>query len=281
MSTNALIGTLDTRTGQYRAAYVHGSAYPTEFGPQIAQFIAQEGGPHTTVATLLDYGSWSFLSPGWAPTATVHPSAAAARADQSWDGTVPGWGLAHNDDATDPLEGTVNLAPDAAAPIDADWAYLFDQTWDTLHVFDREGEHVAALPVHLLADMDQRAWQDVECGREFERCSHYATAHFTDVPAESARLSTRQWIGMEPLGPEDVSIVIWTGATLLNTSGRFYEDGLYRRTGTDWRSTEFIMVATPSGRTPASVTLVYPPTAADVAAREAAVLAAAAAVGGR
>jgi hypothetical protein len=90
--------------------------------------------------------------------------------------------------------------------------------------------------VHAIAKADAPAGEaDVTtagCGTDFEFCGHYAWVHFAEVDRDN-RLSTRQWLGHDPLDiDEAVGVVDASGRRFdVTRSGRMTDDGVWISTG--------------------------------------------------
>lgn len=216
MSTPSFVGTID-RSGRFRGRYVHYDGYPTAQGPTLSQIITRHHSDLPRILTILIDGfyGWSTLSADMRRDADTHLDGR--------DVAVAGYGLAytttdgqsHPDDwITGSLDGCFEMHSSCA------WGYLFtgtDMSTDELVVIQVEpdglGERYrdrARIPLRLLSEVREADWTTIECGERFERCTHYARAHF-EVPEEARRLGTRTWLGQTPLQPPDAIGVTYEG----------------------------------------------------------------------
>ncbi len=100
----------------------------------------------------------------------------------------------------------------------AEWAYVFDIEKRTLAIYDvsRVGVEVPVKIVDL--DGDEPAWERLECGDNFGRCSHYAWHHFPEM--KGTRIGTRTYLGFDPLTFTDaVAVEIEGKRYVMNGSG--------------------------------------------------------------
>lgn len=230
MSTRSFVGSVDS-TGTFRARYVHWDGYPTAMGKTLATMIARDGVlPVLDVLTEQRPG-WSSLLDSTPDITRVDPdpeaplgSAAALAADfgpcgRYRDGgvvNVPGYGCAYavqkgGDSLDNWITGT--LDPErASASVEqstwCEWGYLLSE--DTLYVVrcDAHPVLVTQVPLDRLAQVTSETWVAIECGEQFEECSHYAWFHDETVPEESKGLTMREWLGVVPMTVDRAIAVI-------------------------------------------------------------------------
>lgn len=208
MSTRSFIGTI-APDGRFAGRYVYSDGYPTARGPVLTDILAAHNFDLAHVLDVLTnqhYG-WSYLDAG---TTSMSETRLAGR-----DVAVAGFGLAyttHQGEAhpDDWIIGDLGGRGDDVTW--CEWGYAFtgsDAETAALVIIgveqDGDGECYhgrGRIPVRLLADLRAEDWTKIECGDAYERCCHYAWAHF-DVPDESRRLGTRTWLGQVPLAPRD------------------------------------------------------------------------------
>jgi hypothetical protein len=85
---------------------------------------------------------------------------------------------------------------------DIEWVYILDEGQRCIHVLDarpcmNDGT-VAPLYVDTWCVDDEviPKYELTECGREFERCHHYAWAHFPEVPRDCL-MGTKEYLDTE------------------------------------------------------------------------------------
>lgn len=96
------------------------------------------------------------------------------------------------------------------------WLYLFIDMGYTveLRVYtdaEQEGAEGVTLSIWQevgridLSESTEPNWDHIECGKEYERCSHVAEAHFPELSGTSmARLGTDTFLGRESLDSHDI-----------------------------------------------------------------------------
>jgi hypothetical protein len=104
----------------------------------------------------------------------------------------------------------------------ASWAYVFDEDNKTLHILGRQ-KHEVSGEYHWqevgrieLDSEDQTNWTAIECGENFERCSHYAWYH--NLLPKTSRLGTQTWLGNRPLEFHD-AVAFLVGSKRYANSG--------------------------------------------------------------
>jgi hypothetical protein len=114
----------------------------------------------------------------------------------------------------------------------AEWAYVFDEDEKILHVLDRQ-KHEQSGEYHWQEvgriDLDSEAeinWTAIECGENFERCSHYAWYH--NLLPKTSNLGTQTWLGNCPLKFHDAVAFIVDGKRYKSTGSGGDADFLSR-----------------------------------------------------
>src|SRR5713101_1659792 len=117
----------------------------------------------------------------------------------------------------------------------AEWAYVFDEEEKVLHILDRE-KHEVSGEYHWqevgrieLDCEDGINWTAIECGENFERCSHYARYH--NLLPKTSNLSTQTWLGNRPLEFHDAIAFIIQGKRYKATGSGGNSDYLRRAGG--------------------------------------------------
>jgi hypothetical protein len=106
-------------------------------------------------------------------------------------------------------EPTLFTEKDFENGTDVEWLYAFDEEHRKLFVRD-----VAAKEDVGVIDLDgeEPNWEIVECGENFERCSHYAWRH--KLVPKTCNLSTQTWLERQPLVMRDAVAVEIAGKVL-------------------------------------------------------------------
>ncbi len=91
------------------------------------------------------------------------------------------------------------ITPETAGEEGIFWVYAFDEENDTMCIFQNGiSEIIAEVTLHEQAI--EPDWDVIECGKDFERCEHYASKHFPAVIGTSSeKMSTRSYVGSKPL----------------------------------------------------------------------------------
>jgi hypothetical protein len=125
----------------------------------------------------------------------------------------------------------------------AEWAYVSDEEEKVLHVLDRE-KHEVSGEYHWqgvgridLDCEDSINWMTIECGENFERCSHYAWKH--DLVPRTCNLATQTWLGNRSLEFHDAIAFIVAGKRYKATGSGGNSDYL-RRTGKNFPSNTWV-----------------------------------------
>jgi hypothetical protein len=117
---------------------------------------------------------------------------------------------------------------------DIEWLYAFDENQKRLHIRDVGND--AEINVEL--EGREPNWHVIECGENFERCTHYAWYH--NLVPKTCNLSTQAWLGNRPLEFHDAAAYIIDGKRYLATGSGGNGDYLRRMTGQDFPSSVWI-----------------------------------------
>ncbi len=205
MGTSSIVGTVDLASGAFRGRYVHFDGAPTTRVPVLADLLARTF--HHDLAAMLH--TLTEQHHGWSNITTCQQELSAAQDPERFR-LVPGVGTAYCDTPSGKDWWTGTLTPPTQNYY-AEWTYLFtgDDRSDaeliiaeSTYIEQRPGLTVRGrIPVWELATVDHAALSALECGADYERCTHYAWFHFPEVPEESHMLSTAEWLGTEALTP--------------------------------------------------------------------------------
>lgn len=204
MSTRSIIGT--AHDGGFEGRYCHSDGYPTCRGRQIFETYHQLGGNlQALIAYAIrpgDTGYWSsYMTPHQNAENNAQPDRAPCWLCAEPDRDTPschlckGTGTAYN-----PHKYTAWQAENGdswATHVNdwgAVWAYLVSESGITvLESAWTEAAGAAWTRIAHIAWTDTPNWTAIECGEQFERCSHYAWAHFPEVP-NTDRMSTSEYL---------------------------------------------------------------------------------------
>jgi hypothetical protein len=117
----------------------------------------------------------------------------------------------------------------------AEWAYVLDEDEKLLHVLDRQ-KHEQSGEYHWqevgridLESEEKINWTAIECGENFERCSHYAWYH--NLLPKASHLGTQTWLGNRPLEFHDAVAFIVDGKRYKATGSGGNSNYLRQMTG--------------------------------------------------
>lgn len=282
MSTPARITITNGDAETVTVTAVNFDGNPLDTGRALAALITRDGDAALGVVAAHEWASLTPEQPDFAGVTPDENADYSTPAYGAWEAAqhgydvIPGYGKAYrsgNPPRVAPMPG------DAESPTTMAWAYAINHWHKTVTVFDGE-ERLVVVPFEGLPGTD---WEHIECGENFERCSHYAWGHVPDIPEESRDLSMRQWLGLDPMGPESAVEVTVDGVTYaMSRSGAcgMYAKrstssgplvGPYQRYGwyasaTDDAGRPFqVLVRDAKGRPVKGVRYRYPRTAADAA----------------
>lgn len=260
MSTNAIVAYApEPETRDWTGVYHHYDGYPTGLGRTLHRLCRERFAADADALgryTTREHSSWSFI------------------ADPDGEHGVCYCHGEHADTTSSPARyRPADLADDGVLTF-IEWAYVIEpERLIVLAPVERAFKPVGH--VAWAEDPTDQQWTHIECGEHFERCTHYAWAHF-DVPDEAKRLPTAKWLGHEPLDPVQDAIG-WRlpNGTLARRGGYAYA-GSYRGRPRGW----YESVALPDGtsrelrvcqgerhrRLRGDLAPVYPPTASGATA---------------
>ncbi|HXA76981.1 MAG TPA: hypothetical protein VNV41_07585 [Candidatus Acidoferrales bacterium] len=259
MSTRSVVARSGKNEGEFAGVYVHWDGAPTTRGPILWQIIHQEfkGDLKAALVALIDKhrAGWSSLSRDGVRNCYCHPQ-------RSKDATHKGRKPEPASEFTRKhvVKGGTGL----------EWAYVFDEERNRLFV--RDLRHDAESLIELAeAEPD---WAVIECGEDFERCSHYAWFH--GLLPKTSNLSTQAWLGNRELEFHDAVAFIINGKRWAAAGSGGNSDYYNRTRGKAWpRNTWVASVKAKNGRRIdaavalikdgsyfpiPSVTWIYPPT---------------------
>ena len=244
MSTNGLIARA-TGESKFRGVYHHWDSGPESLGAYLVELYLGhfQHDLDRMLTVLIDNegkAGWSTivhkdfrLKPGWTLERLKTPGFDCSEAERKvrWaayqahpDYRRPQSYLARGEEPQ-----TITEVDDAGP-----WAYVFDDE-RILHVLLREkhqqsGEYfwndVGRVELNSPEPIN---WVAIECGESFERCHHYAWYH--KLLPRTSNLSTRTWLGLDPLDFRDAIGFIIQGKRYEATGSGGNSDYLRRVSG--------------------------------------------------
>jgi hypothetical protein len=228
MSTRSLIGRVGKTENSFNARYVHCDGAPTSMGAWLwgslhCHFQNDLGkmltylidAPHAVAGWSALVGKELTLKPGYTWQQSTADGAKYEVYSKRPDYRRP------QAFASRPEEPYLFTEKDLEHGTDIEWLYAFDEEHRKLYVRDVSAkEDVAAIDL----DGAQPSWETIECGENFERCSHMAWKH--KLVPETCNLSTQTFLGNRPLGFRDAHAFIIDGK-------------LYKATGSGGNSNYF------------------------------------------
>lgn len=224
MSTRAIVA-VSTDEG-WEGVYVHSDGYPTSLGKRLVEHCRKwHDGDALSLASFLHShpAGWSSLGNG----DPSHPNIGY----QEWSGDLDDkdqWKtyvetprcFCHGDTDGRGAPDEPLMTQDAQKDCgDIEWFYLV--TPEALLVF--EG-CVEMQPVGSVSWTDEAPdWGRIECGQEYERCTHYAWVHFED--AKGLNLGTAKWLGREPFDKDDAVAYTLADGTEVQKGGSGHAEG--------------------------------------------------------
>jgi hypothetical protein len=194
VSTRGIVARVGKNEGEFSGRYTHSDSMPMSRGPLLWKMLHEEftGDLKRMLRYLIDEhkAGWSSLIPEHR-SCYCHPEN-TNRADFKGRRPEPAQTFTHKN-VTDS---------------DAEWLYVFDVNEWRLCV--RDLRHDAESIVDLKGpEPTPEQWRIIECGENFERCSHYAWAH--NLVPRTCNLSTQTWLGRKPLDFHDACAFIISG----------------------------------------------------------------------
>jgi len=110
----------------------------------------------------------------------------------------------------------------------AEWAYVFEEEEGILHVC-RRAKHPQSDEYFwddvgriALDSASETNWTHIECGENYERCSHYASFHFPESRGTvMERLGTAKFLGRAPMERHDAIAYVLNGIRYKTTGCGF------------------------------------------------------------
>jgi hypothetical protein len=115
----------------------------------------------------------------------------------------------------------VGVEPFDQDQVDVEWAYLIDA--ERLIVLRQLDGWPPAGHADWAQDTDTVNWTQIECGSQFEFCTHYAWVHVDGLPEECSRLSMETYLGRRPYRPEDAIGYRLADGVEVTTNGSGYD----------------------------------------------------------
>lgn len=297
MSTRSIIARTDSTT--FDGIYCHFDGYPSAMAPALAAIVTRDG--HDAVGVLTGtrerheggtVGDWTSIAEDMPSATTELPYPTfqeyiehLPHGEQSDPGirslytalgmgddatararVTEGYGYAGPPGGGISFSGRVRGRPDTAW---CEWVYLLNDDL-TLSVYE-PGErglvraarftHRQLAALHAGDKSMLRRVEAAECGQGYSRCSHYAWAHEKDVPKESAGLSMRQWLALDPLSPRDAIGAIENGRRYEFTGSSSSRNGMWLVAAKGQEAKLPVCQSIRGELTPLpGVELIYPPT---------------------
>jgi hypothetical protein len=183
MSTRGIVGI--PHDAGFTGRYFHSDAYPTWTGPQLLKLYREHGSAQAVIEYLTrpgEAGYWTNIGGDW--------------------------------QEADDFRELITNTEDAGA----EWAWLLSERGidvvaamriDRKKAIGRFGDIGRVVWEHVgrvVWDAEEVDWLRIECGKNLERCIHYAWRHFPE--AKDSRLGTSVWLGREQPGQTDVTELI-------------------------------------------------------------------------
>lgn len=279
MSTRSVIARTTGSEGQFSGRYVHADGYPTGLGAELWKLLHQhfKSNLSAMLAYLIDA---KHAQCGWSALVGKDFS---LRPAYTWErATADGACYAvysKRDDYRRPqcYGGRKGETPylftekDFEGGTDVEWLYAFDEENRKLFIRDVSAKEDVAV---IELDGSEPNWTHVECGENFERCSHYAWHH--GLAPKFCNLGTQTLLGRRPLEFRDVIAFVIDGKRYATTGCGGDSDFFNSRRGTQFPKNAWIATVkakngrqldlpvakrTANGFEPFDgVTWVYPPT---------------------
>jgi len=183
MSTRSVIARVGKTEGEFIGRYFHWDGSPTTRGPLLWKMLHSEFKCvlPAMLRYLLDEHTAGWSSPE-SRSCYCHP----------WLSERPEF---RNRPAEESFEYTQEQVQ--RGETDIEYLYVFDEEKNTLAVRDVSGD------AEILTDLagPEPDWTVIECGENFERCSHYAWYH--NLLPKTSNLSTKTWLGYRLLDFHD------------------------------------------------------------------------------
>lgn len=234
MSTRSVIARAGKIEGEFSGTYHHWDGMPTRLGKTMWKLLHGhfKNDLERMLRILIDeHSAWSTiveksfrLKPGYSSDHKKKNPVCYCHGERSEKNTL----FTHN-----------NLEPST----DIEWLYVFD--WEHNRLCVRDVRHSEEVLIEL--NGEEPDWAIVECGKNFERCAHYAWAH--GLLPRTSNLSTQTWLGNRPLEFCDAIGFFIGGKRFAATGSGGNSDYLQRSTGASWpRNTWIASVKARNGK---------------------------------
>jgi len=220
VSTRSVIARVGEHEGQFRGRYVHADGYPTGMGPTL--WTALHGHFKNNLAAMLAYlidakhaqCGWSALvgkdfnlKPAYTWQKAIADGAKYEVYSKRPDYLRPQCFAGRPGE-----EPYLFTEKDFENGTDVEWLYVFDEAERKLFIRDIGAKEDVAI---IDLNGEEPNWVAIECGENFERCSHYAWVH--NLQPKTSNLSTQTWLGKRPLEFHDAVAFIVNGKRLKNS----------------------------------------------------------------
>jgi hypothetical protein len=186
MSTRAVIARVTGTEGQFKGVYQHWDGYPNGLGKKLYMLYSKF---NHDLNGMLRYLIDEHLA-GWSVAGEecyCHPKR-------------------HRDAETEP-----NWFTHENTESDIEWIYAFDVEANRMYV--RDNRHDAEEIVDLTGP--EPDWNVLECGANWERCSHYACFHFPELSGSNLGMQT--YLGRREFEMHDAVAFIINGKRYAST----------------------------------------------------------------
>lgn len=241
MSTRAIVavGTLEN----WRGVYNHSDGYPTWLGKELYEHLIRERLTGKTLTEIgediLHFDDWdNYRAGGVCPycgkiRGRAH-TISLAIASGKGEGYPDPEAKRHKHNGLRQLrKHQYESSKIAPKDTDIEWVYVIDAALDTIHVLSLRPspETWAAGKVGEINFKEAPDLQALECGKNLERCRHYAWAHFPELKDDPryGRLGTSKYLGQREMDADDAYAVEIDGVEYQIT-GSGYSGG-YRAPG--------------------------------------------------
>ena len=212
MSTRSVIARA-TGEGKFEGRYIHADGMPTSMGATLFSLLHGHfkndlgamlcyliDAPHAVAGWSAIVGKDFKLTPGYTWQKAIADGAKYEVYSKRPDYRRP------QSFASRPEDPYLFTEKDLENGTDIEWVYAFDEAERKLFVRDVSAkEDVAVIDL----DGDQPNWTVIECGENFERCSHYAWHH--KLVPETCNLSTQTWLERRALEFRDAHAFVIDG----------------------------------------------------------------------
>ncbi len=237
MSTQGVVA-VGSRT-VWRGIYNYSDSYPTELGKALRASLVEQIAEGKSLKDICDnilaFDDWrNYENGGICPycgkiATQPHSMGADLVMGGSQDGEFPDPDcLRHSHEEMD-LDALQITNEDIDEDSDhLEWIYVINVKSRIVHVLDNRKEFGGlfhAGDISLRGEVPD--YQNLECGKDFSRCTCCARAHFPELEdGPQSRLSTRQYLGSETVGAINDAIAVIINGERYDWDGKaFTEDG--------------------------------------------------------